>query len=137
MITFKGIEIDRAGRAISHRGVTHEFSRTRNASRFKMALFFLLAGGASKEMAFWHLYGNDPDGGPESGELCIATMLTQLQICHLRELQLEIRSWKIAGVTFYEIVPVFELPALKRFSHTGKNNAVKMAGAPINSRVPA
>jgi hypothetical protein len=136
MITFKGIEIDRASRTISHRGVTRYFTRTTSFARFRMLVFFLLAGGASKEMAFWHVYGGDPDGGPETGEKCVQVMMSQATEWHLRKLGLEFRSWRIAGVSFYEIVPTYELPVPKRFSYSGKNIAMQMGGTPINSRAP-
>src|SRR5882672_10924168 len=115
MITFKGITIDRIERTISHRGITRNFNLGRQHVRFKMLVFFLLAGGASKEMAFWHVYGDDPEGGPESGEKCVQVMMTQSTEWHLRKLGLEFRSWRIAGVSFYEIVPTYELQVPNRF----------------------
>lgn len=133
MITFKGIAIDQTKRTISHRGITRDFNLGRQHARFKLLVFFMLAGGASKEMAFWHLYANDPEGGPETGEKCIQVMMTQATEWHLRKLGLEFRSWRIAGVSFYEIVPTYELPIPGRFSHGGMGISMQLAGTPIGA----
>lgn len=133
MITFKGIVIDQTKRTISHRGIVRTFNRVTSLNSFKLICFFLLAGGASKEMAFWHIYGNDQSGGPETGEKCIQVMMTQAVTWNLRRLALEFRSWRIAGISFYEIVPTYESPAINRFSHRGKNIAMQMAGTAIGS----
>jgi hypothetical protein len=133
MIKFKGIEINRQRRTISHRGRTHSFCDTRNSIAFNMAIFFLLAGGASKEMVFQHLYEDDPNGGPLRGEECINVMLHQLNKRHLRALDLEIRSWRIAGVSFYEIVPASEARVSGLFSYSRGTQAIKMAGTRISS----
>jgi hypothetical protein len=109
MIRFNGITIDRGLRTISYRGRTHQFKGplTRNI-KFDIACALLLDAGVSKEMMFWNLFGDDPEGGPDSGESTIQVAMNHLAQDFVR-LRIEIRSWRIAGVTFYCAVPMFEI----------------------------
>ncbi len=109
MIKYNGITIDRALRTIAYRGRTHQFKGplTRNI-KFDIACSLLLDAGVSKEMLFWRIFGNDLDGGPLSGESHIQVTLNHVAQDFAR-LRIEIRSWRIAGVTFYCAVPMFEI----------------------------
>jgi hypothetical protein len=112
MINANGILIDRQNKTISHAGETHCFvvKGVRNPcyKRFNALVYLILAGGASREQVFWHLYANDADGGPLAGPSVVSVWLTQSKSL-LDKLQLETRHTRIANVMFYEIVPIFQL----------------------------
>lgn len=136
MIRTNGITIDRKGRTITHRGKVFFFNHMLGRNkRFELACYFILMGGASKEMAFWHLYADDPDGGPIDGPHIIHILLNKLAT-DLAEIWLSTRSWKLAGISFYEIVPRDQAVIGKRFSH-GYGTKIERGGAAIGSRLPA
>ncbi len=107
------------------------FFRKVDHKAFRATCYFILGGCVSFEMAFFYIYGDDPEGGPEMGPHIFNVLLARWQQTFLRKLDLEWRSHKIAGVSFYEIVPTFKLKDPKRFSFSrGKHGD----GAAINSQ---
>ena len=102
MIRYDGITINRKLRAISYGDKTRVFSQGRT---FEKISFFILSGGASCEMAFARFDAEDEDGGPLSGPRIYQVKMRQWQTQFLDYLDLEVRSYVIAGVSFYEIVP--------------------------------
>jgi hypothetical protein len=128
VVRHNGITIDFKVRTISHLGRTRKFTKH---EAFDKVSYFILAGYASLEMAFWRFYGDDLDGGPDEGPHVFNVLLAQYQSRFLDELRLEWRSFKIAGVSFYEIVSKRQPICSYRFSHMG---ATHPAGKAINSR---
>lgn len=116
MIRCNGIEIDRARRIITHRDRFRHFvsSKPRDTESivFQSFVYLILGGGVSTAQLFWHVYGNDPEGGPNRGPDIFCTRFHQWEcVGHFRALDLELISWKIAGVIFYEIVPASQAEA--------------------------
>lgn len=113
MIRHNGIEIDTKARTIAHMGETRQFDKT---ICFEKICYFIFGGGVSLEMAFNQFYGNDPEGGPLAGPRQFNIFLHQWQDRFLSTLQLEWRSYVIAGVTFYEIVSKHQVMPPQRFA---------------------
>jgi len=111
MIRNNGIEIDRRARTISHRGVTTKFVEhgLRNDVTFPSLCHLILSAGASTAELFHLIYGDDPDGGPIEGHHVFHIRLCQWKIRHLRPLGLQVRRWRISGVSFYCVVPTYEM----------------------------
>jgi hypothetical protein len=128
-----GITIDRQARTITNRTRTIKFDRPRPGfdPGWKLITYLMLSGGASLAMAFWHIYGSDSDGGPLGGTECFDSWLKQWERTKFKELDVEWRSWRIAGVTFYEIVPVYQLHDPKRI--TLYDSLRRRGGRPPNS----
>jgi hypothetical protein len=100
-----GIELDRANKTVTHAGESYAW-RPQDVNRaFDTFCFVLLSDGVSKEQVFFHIYGDDPDGGPLEGPHIFHIVLNRLDKEFFDRLQIEWRSWRIAGVHFYSIVP--------------------------------
>jgi hypothetical protein len=125
-----GIELDRKRGTVTHMG---EFYTRHKASCLSLKLFsfVLLSNGVSPKQAFCHVYGADPAGGPLIWPHIFHIMLNQMEKRFFDRLQIEWRSWRIAGVNFYSIVPRHQLLDPRRFSFTSKR---RLYGRPINSR---
>lgn len=113
MIRCNGIAIDVPNRTITHRSRVGQFKSAKNnieqpAHRFKIMAYLILGGGVSKQQIFWHLYANDSEGGPLEGTHVIDIVFCQLKAA-ISELDLEMRATKVAGITFYELVPIFRI----------------------------
>lgn len=128
VIRVRGIEIDRNRKTIVYQNNSRSFYK--NGDTFDRVCYFILGGGVSLEMAFYRFYGGDPEGGPLNGPQIFNTLLDQWQERFLNKLDLEWRSYKIAGVSFYEIIPKSALFDPKKFSFTRSR---RRAGVPINS----
>lgn len=129
MVRHNGISIDMKARTIAHRDIVRSFN---TKTIFEKVCYFILGGGVSVEMAFFKFYGDDPEGGPLEGTKVINIQLDQWQHRFLTAMELEWRSHKIAGVSFYEIVPKFKLRDPKRFSHSA---GVHGDGTHINTSI--
>ncbi len=131
VVRYNGITIDRKKRTIKHRARFYQFDARRKAGFdlvFQSICYLILSGGASAEMVFWHVYGGDPDGGPDAGTKVILIGLSQWKHFVLDKLDLEWRAWKIAGVSFYEIVSKYQPTDVQRFSFTASKHR---SGRPI------
>jgi len=64
----------------------------------------ILGDGVSVEQLFFHIYGPREDGGPLDGPR-IFYVLFHKWASIFAQLDLEMRKLKIAGVTFYCLVP--------------------------------
>lgn len=128
MIMHKGIRIDQTERTISRFNIVTKFG---SGNSFEGVCHLILGGGMSKEMLFWHLYSNDPEGGPIAGPPMLAVRMNQWIKRYLRNLRLEIRSERIASVDFYEIVPMEEARTCKGFSYGRTTSIIRPAAKPI------
>ena len=77
VIRCNGIEIDRKARTVTHCGERYIFNYSRANVRFRAFLDLVLSGGLSLEQLFDRIYGNDPNGGPESGPHYFLIVLNQ------------------------------------------------------------
>lgn len=116
MIRHNGIEIDKATRTITHRGRTRQFQEhivgEGHSIVFKSLAHLILGGSISRAQLFWFIYGDDPDGGPDKGPQLFCIRFHQWETQGIfRELDLEMRRVKIAGVVFYELVPTYHVEA--------------------------
>ena len=111
MIRNNGIEIDRRARTISHRGVTTKFNEhgQKNDVAFPLLCHLILGAGTSIHGLFHLIYGNDPDGGPIEGPHVFSVRMNQCRHRYLRALGLQVRKWRISGVSFYCVVPIYEV----------------------------
>ncbi len=111
MIRFNDIEIDRKTKSISRNGVRVFWgdqcapSRTCGVS-FRIAQHLLLSGGMSLGEMFDRVYEDHDEGGPLTGPKQVAVMMCQSVGPRLQGMGLEIRSEKIAGITYYRAVDV-------------------------------
>lgn len=131
VIRYNDITIDRKKRTIRHRERCYQFDGRRSGSfdmGFQTICYLILSGGASAEMVFWHVYGDDIEGGPDLGPQIVLVALCQWKHGIFDRLNLEWRSWKIAGVSFYEIVPKYQMIHANRFSFTASKSR---SGRPI------
>lgn len=100
MIRHNGIVLNCRERSITHRGVTWRMHQ----HRFRALAMLILGDGVSMEQLFFHIYGDREDGGPLAGP-----HIFQVHFHHWRpifaQLHLEMRKMKIAGVTFYCLIP--------------------------------
>jgi hypothetical protein len=115
MIRYRGITIDRSTRTITHRGRAHTFQESKRGRGesvvFKSLVYLILGGAVSREQLFWHIYGNDPEGGPIDGYhiFDIHFQRWEKEQRYFSKLDLELRAQKISGVMFYELVPTYQL----------------------------
>ena len=111
MIRNNGIEIDRRARTISHRGVTTNFREQtqRNDVTFPALCHLILSAGASTTELFRLIYGDDPEGGPIEGHHVFVIRMNQWKAAYLLALGLQVRKWRISGVSFYCVVPTYEV----------------------------
>lgn len=114
VIRYNGIEVSRENRTVSHLGETHQFARKVDHKLFELFCYVLLSGGVSKEQSFYHLYANDPDGGPLAGPHIFHILINKLELMFFARLQIEWRAWRISGVNFYSIVPKHQVHDSKR-----------------------
>jgi hypothetical protein len=105
VIRYNGIEISREEFRVSHMGETHQFMPKDRNRLFEVFCYVLLSGGVSKEQIFYHLYANDPEGGPLEGPHIFHILINKMEKTFFDRLQIEWRSWRISGVNFYSIVP--------------------------------
>lgn len=105
VIRYNGIDLDRVNRRVVHAGESHQFAMKEDHKLFDTFCFVLLSGGVSKEQMFFHIYHDDPDGGPLEGPHIFHIMLNKLEKTFFDRLEIEWRAWRIAGVNFYSIVP--------------------------------
>ena len=133
-IRYNGITINRERRTIAHRGQFAVFAGARSEAskpipereesrRFKIACQLILGSGASMQQIFWHLYADDPDGGPLEGPHLIHIVMCQMKPV-FDKLDLTMRSVKIAGVSYYELVPVFHVAWIGQ-AFKGKDDVAK------------
>ena len=108
VIRFNGIEVDRKKRTVSHAGESYIFRNINGGVAFKSFCYFLLGDGVSLAQAFFHVYGDDPDGGPIEGPCYFVIRLAQWQRLFLDRMGLEYRVFIISGVRFYHIVPKYQ-----------------------------
>ena len=109
VIRHNGIVIDRQAQTIFHNGFTRHFRATKNSAYskhgnlfFEAVGFMMLNGWTSRDQLFHHLYGGDPDGGPECGVHMLDVRLPQWR-ASLGRLGLEIVREKRGGVQYFKI----------------------------------
>jgi hypothetical protein len=116
VITCNGIEIDRMQCVITHRNRSRWFRSPRieldESILFKSLTYLILGGGVSRAQLFWHIYGNDPEGGPIAGPQIFSIRFYQwAEQGIFRHLDLQLRTQRISGVSFYELVPTYHVEA--------------------------
>lgn len=116
MIRYKGIEIDRDRGIIRHRGRERKFhcykknGRDGESIQFKTMVYMILGGGVSIQQMFWHVWADDPEGGPLEGPHVFNVYFAQWrQRGVFWKLDLDLRTTKISGVTFYHVEPTYQL----------------------------
>lgn len=109
MIRYKGIVIDQKQRSITHRGVTwRQRARRDDAVMFRSVAMLILGNGVSKDQLFWHIYGDDPEGGPIDGPHVFDIRFAMWRKL-FASLQLELRRVKTAGVFYFCLVPALQV----------------------------
>jgi hypothetical protein len=104
VVRFNGIEIDPATCAIRHRGREWKTWR-KNSQVFLTIEALIIGGGMSTAQLFWRVFGHDPDGGPMEGPHIFHIRFNQWRPI-FEKLDLELRMVKLAGVAFYQLVPI-------------------------------
>jgi hypothetical protein len=103
MIRHNGITIDRKTRTISHAGAAYQFRIPMNGCdvAFTSVCHLVLGPGFSLNDLFDLAYSDDADGGPDGGPDQLLCYMNSWPRRFLDRLGIELRAWKISGVTRY------------------------------------
>ena len=79
MIRHNGIEISLVSRTIWHRKHVRRFNAGPHSVEFEIWCLLLLGGGQNRWQIFDSVYGDDPEGGPDSGPHMIDVRIQQFK----------------------------------------------------------
>ena len=110
MIRYGNISICSKTRTITHGARRHGFINPTNGRpahiRFKTIKHLLLAdaNGLTREQLFDHIYGDDVEGGPETG-IHVFDVWFQQWVPLLKKLHLKIHREKRSGMMYLRLIP--------------------------------